>query len=376
MYCDHRVNLSDAGREYLTQKEAELGVPIRFMAGRGRTWPNSEWTDEQAAACGNATVEDAAERGITIVDYSTLQAATTYDRIEIPPVLAFDEHYNNWDVHDVFVVPDRMLRAEPIQIGGVNLGEVGDRIITLALACGGWLDISVLKADVLLDDALKRCIDEQFIAGLVEARETFARDAFLDYAENTGQEGITNIRREVDRWASTLEGHTRQIALAKLKLREQQQILDAVLDNQDEDNTRASRLEQWEMLNNDPRIASIAFDPDDNTVTIETNGTNLIHPLDGREVYLGKFRWTIGIADGTVHVVNIDNQHGGFDHPHVYMNRPCFGDMGETITTFVMQGRLHPAVDMIFVFLGSVQLRDDYGRRAAFWFEQDELVAA
>jgi hypothetical protein len=148
-------------------------------------------------------------------------------------------------------------------------------------------------------------------------------------------------------------------------------MLDAVMAG-GESATEAQVLETWGRLLDDPRIENVRFDSA-NRVVLDTTGMNITRPDTNETAYLGKMRWII-TADGAdmCEVHNLDNARGGFDHPHVHMNKPCFGELGSTIYTLIKQGKLYPAVELIFAFLGSVNMNDDWGRRAAFWFDDDE----
>jgi hypothetical protein len=159
----------------------------------------------------------------------------------------------------------------------------------------------------------------------------------------------------------------RDSARYKVELRQKQKLLDALMDGEAATSEK-QMLETWAKLLDDPRIEDVTFSGADQLV-ITTVGLDITHPGTGDTVYLGKMRWKISVSDSLCTVENLDNARGGYDHPHVFMNNPCFGELGSTIYTLIKQANLWPAVEMIFTFLKSINMNDDWARRAAYWFE-------
>jgi hypothetical protein len=372
MFTEVDLHFAPHVQTNLEALEQELGRPIRLLNAGGRTYANKAWSTAMIRGCTGFTAEQCREEGLTVWSYGSLHQIRyrddrqTYDGGGGLFTAGIEE--SGYTFYDMLTMPDSPADwvADPLTTdNGFLFGEVGERVVVWHLPFMSYRDTSF---DMLLKGPLLKSIDTEFLAGLVERRASHTRDAFVRFAMRVSNEGLEALRREV---GSLMTKNSRAIAEAartKVELRSKQRMLDTLMADEDEV-SEPQMLETWGKLLDDPRIENVHFDSA-NRVVLDTIGLDLTHPTTGQTVYLGKMRWIIA-ADGSdmCEVHNLDNARGGFDHPHVNMNLPCFGELGSTIFTLIKQGKLYPAVELIFAFLGSINLQDDWARRAAFWFE-------
>lgn len=386
--CYNAAGWLDQLREY----EQEIGRPVRFLNGSGRTWANRAWSRSMVAACDGFSAAQCRDHGLTIISYGTMHPVSfrNSNASRYPGNLGLFPTGNRYetgtrDMWDMLDMPESSADwiADPFYVGdGAYLvGEIAERTILWALP---WLNYGNASFDLLVKQPATKALDDEFLAGLVGRRATATRDAFVRYAARVSNAGLDAIRRDIGTFMAQHDRAVAEAARSKVELRQRQRLLDAVVSG-DGALSEEGILETWAKLLDDPRIESVNFDSAERVV-LTTVGLDITHPTTGDTVYLGKFKWVIS-ADGTqmCEVHNLDNARGGFDHPHIHMNQPCFGELGSTIYTLIKQGNLYPAVELIFAFLASVNLDDDWGRRGAFWFEDpmdsprnttDELIEA
>lgn len=366
IYIDPRLHPSLGVREQLLVLAQELDRPMRFLHGRGRTYPCTPdgWSYEEAELAGVNMIE-AQEVGLTVVLWGSPHHVT-FSSIVLGETQAATEAGVGARINDT-LHPTSTELAEPYALGDVEAwAEIGDRVvyfpaITTLMWFDGYLDFEaafVNPIHVALDE--DTCVEAQ--RRITEAQ----REAFMVYARASTQQRIETLRSDVKEQMRIYSQAIRSAANAKHNARQQQRQLDVMLADADGD-ASAKLLESWEKLQDDERIESVRLISD--YLQLDTVELTLEHPIEGRVVSLGKFRWTIHLDDGSTEVRNLTNARGGHDHPHVHNGRPCFGDMGLTIHTLLRQGDIYPAVEMIFVFLSSVNYQDDWGRTASYWFD-------
>lgn len=223
--------------------------------------------------------------------------------------------------------------------------------------------------DAFMGQAIPLALDPEAIEEFRRAAAERERVAMIEFVRRSSARSIDDLISEIGVMQTNYADHVRQAASTRHKLRDRQalltQLMDARQHNEEEQADKA-----WQLLAKDERVESLSFSG--GSIVLLTTGLDLTHPRSGKTVYLGKFRVTIDLNSTAIKIHNLDNAKGGFDHPHVNMHNPCFGDMGDGIHTLIVQGELYAAVEMIFVFLSSVNLADDWGRRSVFWFEAED----
>jgi len=204
-----------------------------------------------------------------------------------------------------------------------------------------------------------------------EARRAAAQERMLTTLSAYYAEGATvdlrNLRDEIGNSMRDL-AHNEQTALTlRNALRDKQQRLDLLIEQANAADAAAQARSSWEQLATHRQIDKLRFEG--HTLHIETVGLDIEHPTTGQTAYLGQFSVALNIQSGEVKLKNNDNARNGYEHPHVFMGGACFGEMGGTIMELVRAGQLLGAVEMVFVFLSSVNVRDEWGRTLAYWME-------
>lgn len=204
----------------------------------------------------------------------------------------------------------------------------------------------------------------EWVAGRVERERT----AMIAYVRRSSAASVDTLINEIGDSQTKMDTRIREVAELRHKLRDRQSLLAAMMDARDTDE-QAAADKAWALFNKDERIEDVRFVGE--SVVILTKGLDITHPTSGQTAYLGKMRIKLGLNGSGVTIQNTDNAKGGFDHPHVHFNNPCFGEMGDAVYTLIMQGELYTAVEMMFMFLSSINLNDDWGRRSAYWFSEE-----
>lgn len=189
--------------------------------------------------------------------------------------------------------------------------------------------------------------------------------AIGDYFREGSTADLRNLRGEIGDLVRRVGEYEETLLRDRHDLAGKRAHMDLLLDQMGATDAANQAQMAWVAMQERPQIESVSFVAPN--LTIKTVGLDIEHPATGETGYLGKFTITLNIQTGGVKLKNEDNAKSGYDHPHIYMGRPCFGEMGNTIMEFTRRGQLLDAVDMVFVFLGSVNLQDDWSRSLAFW---------
>lgn len=371
------LNISTELRAYFERREQELGLTIRLRSG-------------------GANLRHPSEPGyLDIYTWSCRTDAPSYDTGRVQEWVAEDSDpaihdalrmycrdyggtlYDSFHSTDPEGIVVEIARQPGYGFPTYQVATVEPGVIMLTFDatgffrnfCGG--EYNALR-DAFFDSLITLALDPEAQATWAAAQAERNRVAMIEYVRRTSATGVDDLVNEIATYQNTLAQAVETIAHHRHKLRERQQLLDALLASREHDEMEAAD-KAWTLLQNDPRIASVTFSS--GHVVMRTEPMNITHPNDGRVAYLGQMEVKINLENSSIRVRNIDNARGGFDHPHVNMGQPCFGEMGDAVHTLVRQGELYAAFEMMFMFFSSVNLRDDWGRRATFWFDADDNEA-
>lgn len=378
MYWNETHFLPDVTKRIFEEIERDTGRPMRFLYGRGRTLVPGPWTSTQRArALGEPTPTEAEESGITVVIYGSFNDLTAFRRIDAlqnqpeywNPTMGYP---NGTILYDCVTPITPLVIGEPFELGGALWAEVGDRQVAFHAALSEWL--AYLDPEQTFNAAIRMCLDEEAVAAwkIAQAERNFG--AYCELMKRGTNEGLVAIERKIE---SIMEREAKAAAIlakAKTQLRGYQAQLTAVREATNEDEAQTTRETSWAKLQQHPKIEAINLTKD--KILIDTVELTITHPLTGMTVPLGKFRWTICPNEVTIKAQNLTNRHGNYDHPHILNNRPCFGSMGGAIFELLSRGDLAAVVEMMLVFLGTINLEDDWSRRASFWFDEEMVNRA
>lgn len=386
------ISLFPDQRTYFEALEERLERPVRVLYGASRTVEPGqflEWTDEQLAACGNPSQADAQERGITFVSFGTVGVRSGFYDARLPVTEQYrDDNGGEFiNVYDSMQVDEGTVEALIVQYEDLgrrrrrgNDGElqhqrrvfceVLERLILCRIAFLG--NYEGIEFEPLIDEAVELSLTGDFDS---IARDRFESSVtrFQEYIEGTRGNPIDTVRHNIDTTLMSLETHRQTILNLENQLRPWQAQLDAMLRAVEEGgDQRATIVEQFMRLLEDERIDKIEFIS--NQVILITNHLNLMHPETRQDVYLGKMRWVMDMDGYSIRVTNLTNERGGRAHPHVGTSgAPCFGAMGSSIVENLQRGDFEASIELIFSFFASVNLTDDWGRLARWWFQENPL---
>ena len=374
MYWPQNQYIHDTVKDKLTELEQTINRPLRVLFGRARTVdPHPEWTATHLErVLGNPTREEAEANGVTVWFYGTFNENQGYRRIT-----EFYEQPNLWSVAHaagyIYDVPNPRMpltTGEPFEIEGVIVGEIEDRSVALHINLNEW-GVS-LDMEKFLVEPVMMCLDEEARARYEVARQERNFEQFCELLKTSTNAGVAELQRNISLWMETASNAAEQAAQARSQLRDFKNRLAVMLDVTDEASAQANRETAWQRLNNHPKIERLDLIGDQ--IILQTTDLDLTHPYTEETVYLGKFRFTIFPKTQNIRVHNLTNRKGDYDHPHVHNTRPCFGNIEDGIYEAMVKGDLAMLVELLFVFLTNVNLEDDWGRHAKYWFDQEVLA--
>lgn len=371
MYWNEHTYIPTQTKALFEQIEQDVNRPIRFLAGRGRTVVPGAWTSTQRArGLGSPSPAEAEANGITVViqgSFNDLRAHRTIEALyQKPDYWNHDAGYaNGATIYDCTSPVDPLIIGEPFLLEGALWAEVGDRQVAFHAPLTEWLPY--LNPDRTFFEPIRMCLDEEAVAAYraAQAERNFA--AYCELMKRGTNEGVTAVERKIEQIMARESTATATLAKAKTQLRGYQAQLAVIRDATNEDQLQATREESWAKLQEHPKIEAINLAGEQ--ILIDTVELTITHPITGETVPLGKFRWTICPNTVSIKAQNLTNRHGNYDHPHILNNRPCFGSMGGAIFELLARGDLAAVVEMMLVFLGTINLDDDWSRRATFWFD-------
>ena len=187
----------------------------------------------------------------------------------------------------------------------------------------------------------------------------------------------TMYDREIASRRSVIDQHERQIIVYRDSItdymgmiRTEQRLLDAMTALTEDNGASSMMLAEFDKLAEHPRIEELTFAA--NTVKIlTTRDIRLHHPTTGETRWLGQFQINFGL-NRRVTIRNLSTPMGGRDHPHVVDQRPCFGGHDAAFDQLLARGELHTLFELTLQYLETLNLRDEWGRYGAWWFDRPD----
>lgn len=389
---DSFFTLPDDAREALEALEAELELPIRIVnvsAGRLPQW----------GALMQPTLDE--YDGLTVVSWGIPATNHSWGAWEVTPEAWLDEP-DDVDRYAVYM-HDQVQRRVTLGPGEAQpltdpwepyapLNEnasfecvwTRDRAVCFGVQLdrlSGTYD-DALSYERVLIEPLRMVAAADYIEQMRERRNTVMRERWANWAGDARTRVYGGVRQRVEAHERDYAQWHEHMMAAASRLREAQAELEAL--------EARSRLTPddldalFEKLLAHPRITEVTFTPS-NDLEIVTNSITLQHPAFGERT-LGRFRITLmfgggGDAHGDgarygIRFFNLDHPRHGRPHPHIsgQDGAACWGDVAATIEKYLVELRLIPLVEMLFMYLESFNPEDDYGRFASYWFDQEDAA--
>lgn len=361
--------------ERLEALEQELQVPIRIVSW-GRAARDNQW--------GTGTYDGfdhslAREQGITIAlgaraenEYLYLyadDAGSYYYGVSLPR--------DRWDI----------TLESPFGIGtpdGYSPGtQVWGDIQEEPRVINSWIQLTSHYSDRWLPyttqlwDVIIAAIEENFGGPSLtdeerEAARAARQQAMFDrYVERVYNNQIQARRQAIDEHTRLISQAQTTIARETAALITDQELLDALIMVQEHDSASTMRSE-FEQLSSHARLASKSISG--NTLTlVTTDDLRLTREDTGESRWLGAFEIKFNLETFGINIRNLNTMRGGRHHPHITGDgQPCFGSYANSFYELLGRGQLYVCFDLLIQYIESVNLRDEWGRYASYWFEQPD----
>ena len=327
--------------------EQELDRPIRLLSAVLADTYREDW---QYFSPEPYSVEDAVARGITIVGESA------------PDLDACDYEYQDW-AGRIYVPHETP--ANPIYLGEHLIGEVQERTVYIYFRFWGTeLEDDVTAAII---EAARLCVDDAFLAGAAERRAELRQQAIERYVRSIYDRQLLNHRQRIDEHQAQVAEYQAQLAATLRELRQRQELIDAILASRDND-AAEQVLREWKALENHPRVAEMDFVSNSLVITT-TDDIRITREDTGESRWLGAFRININLESCAIRLTNLNTRRGGRDHPHVTDGQPCFGGWHNDFAELLARGQVYTVFELLIQYLETLNLRDEYGRYGAYWFD-------
>jgi hypothetical protein len=217
----------------------------------------------------------------------------------------------------------------------------------------------------------RRCVEPALISEWEQIQAAQQRAALEQFAQTIHNVQITQRRQAIDARQRSIIGYADLIRRERVALREDQRMLDALMHLAATD-AAGEMMREWDLLQSHPRVQSMRFA--DNTIVITTtDDLRLYHPETGESRWLGAFDISIKLDEAyATQLRNLSTPRSGRDHPHVIDGRPCFGGNEEAFAELLADGQLYTYFDLMVQYLETLNLRDEYGRYGAYWFDVED----
>lgn len=182
---------------------------------------------------------------------------------------------------------------------------------------------------------------------------------------------VAQHRATIDRFTEQNAEYTRSITETLGRMRDERDQLDIAKAAAEKDTFAAHLAEEWDELRTHPRLASASMEG--NQLTLVTADDIRLHCEDRPDTrWLGAFQIILNLSNGAITLNNLNTRRGGRDHPHVVNGNPCFGGDHQVFAQLLAEGHLSVLFEMLLQYLEKLNLRDEYGRYGAYWFEAED----
>lgn len=196
--------------------------------------------------------------------------------------------------------------------------------------------------------------------------------AFDRYVDRVYSGQVSARRTAIDQHTSAITSAQETIARETAALIQDQALLDALLLVRRND-AGATMRQEFELLQSHPRLAQRNLIGGSKLVLVTNDDLRMTREDTGESRWLGAFEITFDLQSFSIHMRNLNTMRGGRHHPHVPGDgRPCFGSYANSFYELLGQGQLYTCFDLLLQYIETVNLRDEWGRYASYWFEQED----
>lgn len=218
----------------------------------------------------------------------------------------------------------------------------------------------------LIHEGVRLAASDDLERRFEEIRRAQVRTRLTESIRAHQESAITNRRARISSLESEVREHESYIRDKLVRLRESATELDLLIAMREQD-AGERMLEEYDKLSEHPRVTKI--DVVGHELLLTTDHVHMTHPTTDETRWLGRFLIKIAFSGSNITIKNLDNPRNGLDHPHVAEGAPCFGGHERDFSELVAQGRWLVFFEMLLQYLETFNPRDDWGRRASYWFE-------
>lgn len=369
--------------EYLHDTEPDR--LIRVVAGTGRQRPIEDLRDQgwddtlrHGTMFGELTEPPNFDEAITISAYDALSTVRrTRDEIN----LDWSRFYTDLELrpppgHCIYdcLIPmatsdegERFIENQEADFAS-HWAEVGERAVTFLIPLTGLPNPEAFNWDHVLLPAVDAAGDPEFAAGREARIEEANIERFNEVASMRDDGEIRGIRTRIADHADQLTSAQAMIETNRQSLREQQELLDAVLARRDEGGMTPEAVErEYEAIKRHAHVIGVRWSGPQ-TLAVRTNDIELTHPDTGDTTVVGQFSIEFNFENGALHVRNLTNRRGTWDHPHVANGDFCLGELDSTLRRLMSRRQIGAAVNTAIAALEYCDPEDDWGRHVEWWF--------
>lgn len=353
---------------YLRTMSDELDRPIRVMRGRGRQVSENPpaWTTDEAQEANSALdVTTVSERGITINAWAAFSHIEGRSDQTQPDDLMNDGRFGE-PVYDILTIENSAF--DVIEFQSMMFGEFAARHIVFHWPLTSIPLRNEVRWNLLFDEPLRQCVDEEFLATTEQRIAERAQALYLKIANERSSTEINDRRTRINVMENNLATSQVSIVAMQDELREQQTILDRLLDAR-RDVSEAELITEWQKLNEHVKVNRVSLAG--KILHVFTENIEMTNPNTSETTVVGRFDITLNFETNNTYIRNLTNRRGGYDHPHVNNGRFCQGELEPTIQQLFRERQIGALVNLIIDALGHVTPEDVWGRTVG-WFFGDE----
>lgn len=359
--------------DYLDSLSDELGRPIRVLEGNYQQIAvPGDWTQEQVDAVG-VNAEECAASGVTIYNWASASQHRTIHWEQLPSELYSDGLNRDLRVREV-MVPHEDLALGDIRTFGTDqfaLCEVGDRTVWFLTTLGYIPSPEELNLDIVLRESINLSLDERRAEEMERRRAEQNRNSFIHMmTEEVSNVRLERRREELRRNETQLRSYETEMAQTMRQLvvaRRELEIAEATASKSREDLIR-----EWDQIEANVQVNNITFAG--GSIRVHTKNLDLHNPNSGDTVPLGRFEIVIDTSGSSISLNNQTGRRQNRDHPHVDQGNPCWGGHSSEVLGLLAEFEIGALIEVILSYLETYNPDDDWGRYAAWWFDNPGLT--
>lgn len=246
--------------------------------------------------------------------------------------------------------------------------EVAPGVITFLIPLTGIGNATRFLWDRVLSEPLAAATDPDWATQREARQEAANLERFREVAALRDDGELRGIRTRINDHTEQVASAQRMLEENRQSLREQQELLDAVLARRDEGGLSPEAVErEYAAILRHAHVTGVSW-VGPQTLNVRTNDITLTHPNTGDTTVVGRYSIDFNFEQSSVRINNLTNRRGTWDHPHVSNGDFCSGELQPTVMRLLSRRQIGAAVNMVIAALEYCDPEDDWGRHVEWWF--------